>query len=358
MPASPPAVDPVDDAVAARRRPARQARLRPVDLLVVLVVVVLVGGLAGARRFGLDPRQPTPSARRTATGGSGSGTATAAPGTPAEAEATADLDPALAAAKAGSSAAAPTTVASAVATAPAAPADPAAHALASALAVSPTPVAPVPFAVRTPSARRPLQLLVVGDALAGGLSRALGRLGAVDGTFTARDRSVPSSGLARPEVFDWPGQIASVVVPDDELVVIALGLNDAQALSRTATSTGPVGSSAWRGAYLARLDGLIDGAGPRPVVVVGLPAVESPARDRELQPIREALAAAAGRHANVRYLDLNARVSDGGTFQRWLDRGDGQQIAARSNDGEQFTDDGNDLAAAALVADVWPAPGG
>jgi hypothetical protein len=211
------------------------------------------------------------------------------------------------------------------------------------------------FAVRAPDAADPVRMLVVGDSLAAGLADALARLGQPAG-LAVRSRVVASSGLARPDVYDWPWQLASVVDPTDEIVVVAVGTNDAQPLAHASQPAGPPGSAAWTQQYRERLARLVGAAGPRPVVVVGLPAVEQAERDRELDAVRAALAAEAAVHPNVRWFDLRAATSDDGTFARWLDGGDGRQTAARSNDGERFTDAGNDLAAAALVATLWRAP--
>lgn len=337
MPASPPVVDQLDAPEPTRRRPPRRRRrLHGTDLLVLGVVAGLVGGFAWARRLGLAPVQPVPNLPTT--------TQVAAVPLPAPAHGSAGV------------VAPPTTVA--VARDPGERLsldrlDP--YAFGGRL---PTSHAAVPFAVRPADPQRPVGVLVAGDALAGGLGRALARAGAADGTLIVRSQAVAASGLARPDVFDWANRIGSVVVPDDEVVVLFLGLNDAQGLSRSATATGPVGSPSWTEAYRARLAATIDGAGPRPVVVVGLPAVENPVRDRELQAVRRAVAAEVAAHANVRYVDLNAVVSDGGRFARYLDGGDGTQIAARSNDGEQFTDAGYDLVAAVVRAAVWPPPAG
>ncbi len=341
MPASPPVVDPVDARRPAdgRSRARRRRRLHPADLLVAGVVVALVAGFVGARRWGLAPRQPVPNFP----------VVTAPAFTPLP-------SPADGAPGAALGVPAPTTAAPPPTPGDRAPLDrrdP--YAFGGRL-----PIASVaqPFAVRAAGAPNPVRMLVVGDGLAAGLGRALARQGAADGGLAVRTQAVPASGLARPDLYDWANRIGSAVVPDDELVVVFLGLNDAQALSRSATPTGPVGSPTWTASYRSRLAALIDGAGPRPVVVVGVPAVESPTRDRELESVRAAVFAEAAAHPNVRYVDLNAVVSVGGRFQRFLDGGDGTQIAARSNDGEQFTDAGFELVASVVRAAVWPPAGG
>lgn len=324
-----------------RRRRRRRRRAHPADALVIVAVAALAAGLLGAKRLGVAPQQPTPAA-----------------GTTSVATAAAIVEPApatdatiVAPWSTASPPPAPTTAP------PPAPVDslrfehdqPFAFG-----AALPVPFTEPPFAVRAPDTARPVRVLVVGDGLATGLADGLGRLGATTG-LAVRARTVAASGLARPDLFDWPAQIASTVTPADELVVVFVGLNDAQMLTRWTTQPGAVGSASWTEAYRARVARVVAGAGPRPVVLVGLATAESPARDHELEAVRAAVAAESTAHANVRYIDLRAATSDDGRFARWLDQGDGRQVAARSNDGERFTDAGNDLIAAALVAAVWPA---
>ena len=345
MPAPSRTVDRSADArigrVAPRHRRRHRRRAHPADALVIVAVVALAAGLLSAKRLGLAPQQSAPAVGTTvATAASAVEQALTIDATIAPPSSTAPPPPA------------PTTTAP-----PPAPVDslrferdqPFAFG-----AALPAPFTEPPFAVRSPDPARPVRVLVVGDGLAAGLADGLGRLGATTG-LAVRARTVAASGLARPDLFDWPAQIASTVTPADELVVVLVGSNDAQTLTRWTTQPGPVGSASWTEGYRSRVARLVAGAGPRPVVLVGLAAVESPVRDRELEAVRAAVAAESTAHANVRYVDLRASTSDDGGFARWLDQGDGSQVAARTNDGERFTDAGNDLIAAALFAAVWPA---
>lgn len=333
MPASPSSVEPrnASSPSRVRRAPPRKRGLRVVDLLVAAVVIAMAAGFAGARRLGLFPEQP--------------GTAPIV-GQPAP-----------------TAAASTTTAAAAATTAPVTTTTTAGFGLRPLLvqerepevnATRPTlPSTPQPFALRPPSAAQPVHMLVVGDALADGIAKGLTRAGSANANLVVRTRTAATSGLARPEVFDWPAQLASLVTPDDELVVIAVGLNDAQGLSRASSAAETLGTDEWLSEYQARVERLIEAAGPRPVVVVGLPVVESASRDRVLAPVRAALAAQAAQHVNVRYLNLYPITSDGGKFIRYFDLGDGRELLARSNDGEHFTDIGNDLVAGATINAIW-----
>jgi hypothetical protein len=210
--------------------------LHVVDLLVGAVVASLATGFAGARRLGLFPRQP--AAVPVTAGAAPTPAPTAVPAVTASV-------PVVPVAPVGSAAApdTPTTVAPAVTTTRPIAADRLDPD--TSRSVVTVASAPVAFAVPVPSQSAPVHMLVVGDALADGLAKGLTRIGAANGNLVVRSRVAATSGLARPEVFDWPAQLASLVAPDDELVVVVLGLNDAQPLSRSSHPADDVGSEAW-----------------------------------------------------------------------------------------------------------------
>ena len=87
---------------------------------------------------------------------------------------------------------------------------------------------------RTPGRRRPTNpavVLIAGDSDAGTFAPYLDRLLAdTDLVDTALDYKV-SSGLARPDYFDWSARLHEhVPVVDPDIVVITFGGNDAQGL--------------------------------------------------------------------------------------------------------------------------------
>lgn len=307
-----------------------------VDLLVVAMVGSLAAGFAYARRLGLFPEQPEAAPL----------VLQPAPTATATTSSTLDLPSVIAESTSTTAAPVETTLGNR-------PLNVQERETELTTPRPTLPSTPQPFVVREPSTLQPVQVLVVGDALADGIAKGLTRTSSLTGNLEVRSRTAATSGLARPETFDWPAQLASMVQPDDELVVIAVGLNDAQGLSRASTGTETPGSDEWVVEYQARIRRLIEGAGPRPVLLVGLPVVENPSRDRSLAPVRAALAAEAAQHVNVRFLNLYPITSDAGKYIEYFDLGDGRELLARSTDGEHFTDTGYDLVAAAATNAVW-----
>ena len=93
------------------------------------------------------------------------------------------------------------------------------------------PTEPPPEDTGPPTAENPAVVLIAGDSDAGTFAPYLDRvLADTDLVDTALDYKV-SSGLARPDYFDWNARLHEhVPVVDPDIVVITFGGNDAQGL--------------------------------------------------------------------------------------------------------------------------------
>lgn len=133
-----------------------------------------------------------------------------------------------------------------------------------------------------PAEARPLQappmryrIMMVGDSLMEDLGprthRALIRRKGLEFIVSAKF----STGLSRPDYFNWPAHMREVVdsrKPD--LVVFFMGANDGMPIKEGRTAI-PTGSDAWRAAYCRKMDevvGIARAAGAE-VIWVELPAV-------------------------------------------------------------------------------------
>ena len=292
-----------------RRRPSRRqyARRRAVALLVVSVVVILVGAgvvnLAGAVFGGDDPSADATSGTVDAAGVAADG---AAP------------------------------VAGADATAPAATA----------------PVEPESTGPPTPA--DPAKVFIVGDSDAGTFGPYLQTL--LDGTgivTTELDYKV-SSGLARPDFFDWPAEIeAKLPAVDPDIVVATFGGNDAQGL---AVANGdfvvgdPVAEEAeWVAEYQKRAGAVMDQllADGRTVIWVGIPNDDNPEVTARMAIQDKAVRAAAAERPDVIFIDTWKRFSgrDGGWAEFVIDPRDGQGKDVRADDGFHLNQDGAEILA-------------
>lgn len=134
-----------------------------------------------------------------------------------------------------------------------------------------------PPTIRTVTPENPLRVYVAGDSQAFYPGHALARVvdgGLLDVTMDFRN----SSGLARPDFFNWPAEFLDVTAEDDpELVVLFLGGNDWQTMENPEGILLRRGSDAWRSEWAWRMQITFDAltAPHRHIVWVGLP----PARD-------------------------------------------------------------------------------
>jgi lysophospholipase L1-like esterase len=108
--------------------------------------------------------------------------------------------------------------------------------------------------IRVPTPTRKLRVAIVGDSLAGGLGYFAERV------FRPRLVSVSgqgriSTGLARPDYFNWPYTMRRIVDRfDPDLVIVMLGENDHQSLQDVhGNREALIGTSEWPAAYRERV---------------------------------------------------------------------------------------------------------
>ena len=210
--------------------------------------------------------------------------------------------------------------------------------------------------IRVPTGRNKLRVVVVGDSLASGLGFYLERV-----LNPALVRVSPqgriSTGLARPDYFDWPAAMTQIVDnfrPD--LVVIMLGENDDQPLrNTTGQEVTPIGTNAWPPAYQQRVTDFMTLAASKGarVIWVGLPNVRDPGRQELIRRQDAIFQRSAHAVKNAVYLDTYKRFSTPtGGYTAYLTQG-GTVIEVREADGVHFNSTGYTLLArdVALLAE-------
>ena len=240
-------------------------------------------------------------------------------------------------------------------TTPTTVADPAA----TATAATTTTAGPVTTAAPTgpPTAERPAQVLVLGDSDAGTfgpyLSALLDETGVVETTV---DYKV-SSGLSRPDFFDWPAHIqATVPTAAPDIIVVTFGGNDAQDIRDRGgdiVEAGPTGNEEpWSAEYVRRANEVLDllQAEGRTVIWVGIPNDDNPEVTARMQVQDEAARAAVSAHPAVAFVDTWARFSgrSGGWAEYVIDPRDGEGKDVRADDGFHL----NEVGAEILALDI------
>ena len=205
-----------------------------------------------------------------------------------------------------------------------------------------------------PSAANKAEVYIVGDSDAGTFGPYLQTL--LDGTNivdTELNYKV-SSGLARPDFFDWPAELAAKVPEvDPDIVVATFGGNDSNILRDAAGNdlfgypeSDPAG---WSAEYQKRVGAVMDsmGANGATVIWVGIPNDDNPEITARLQIQDQAVRAEAAKRDNVVFIDTWKRFSgrDGNWASFVIDPRDGQGKSVRAEDGFHLNTNGAEILA-------------
>ena len=140
----------------------------------------------------------------------------------------------------------------------------------------------------------PKRVLLIGDSLvATGIGALLERKLDAHPHVTCFRKGKSSSGLARPDFFDWPMEAkAHIEWRKPELVIVILGGNDGQDLTRRSNGEGrrvAWDHEDWPSAYRERVDGFLERLtkDDRKVLWLGLPQMGMRSLEKKLTLIRD-----------------------------------------------------------------------
>ena len=188
-----------------------------------------------------------------------------------------------------------------------------------------------------PTPADPLRLHVMGDSMVQFFGHVMVGLANDTGVIEASTEHQLSSGLSRPDFYDWPTRIVAVLAAEDpDAVVLMFGGNDAQAI----VVDGQIArrfSDAWVQEYSARVGHVMDLVTTDPdrvLIWVGQPIMEDPEYDARMQRLNEVFEAEAATRERVHYVDTRDlfRGPNGG-FSRYVADADGQLADVRLTDG-------------------------
>jgi hypothetical protein len=200
-------------------------------------------------------------------------------------------------------------------------------------------------------------LYIAGDSDAGTFAPYLDKLMKQTGMVkTTLDYKV-SSGLSRPDFFDWPAHFAQQIpAVNPDIVIVTFGGNDAQGL-RNVDKTwavqhvpGAGGDDAdWRAEYSKRVGAAMDylGGDNRTLIWVGIPNDDEPVNTARLQVQNEVVAAEAAKRPKVVFIDTWNRFSglSGGFASSVQDPRDHQFKEVRRSDGFHLNQTGAEILA-------------
>ncbi len=204
------------------------------------------------------------------------------------------------------------------------------------------------------SADETYRILVIGDALAGGLGAGLARMAEPDPRFEVVNRFQETSGIARPEVYDWAASLPNIMDGKEfSAVVVLMGINDRQSI-RSGGLKLEFNSPEWLAAYKARTAGLLDvlkAAGVK-VFWVAIPPMGDALYERDMQ-VLAALQKQEATAKGATYVDL--RASFLGPDGAYTDTGPddtGEIRKLRTRDGVAFMRQGNSRFGQLLLAEI------
>ncbi|MEP6758367.1 MAG: DUF459 domain-containing protein [Actinomycetota bacterium] len=213
---------------------------------------------------------------------------------------------------------------------------------------SPKPDKPVVHdtRLRVPTLDHQLRVAVVGDSLAAGIGYFAERVFKPFFVEVYKQGRI-STGLARPDFFNWPAQMQQIVDrADPDLVLVMLGENDNQGLLYPdGTLEQDIGTFDWASHYEGRVERFAKIAtnGGGHVVWIGLPNERDRGRWDFIQKQNSIFQEVADRLPNVAFYDTWTAfaASDGGYSAYYRD--DNKVVQVRADDGVHFNTDGYTL---------------
>lgn len=214
---------------------------------------------------------------------------------------------------------------------------------------------PSPFPLRRPTVDDPLRLLIVGDSTMDAVGNAILRELTTSGLTEARLDFRVSTGLSRPDFFDWPAHLRELRATDGtEVIVMMIGANDAQPILADGTVE-QHGSERWSQEYRRRVSQLLDELTEDEgwVIWIGQPAMRNDPYDARLRGLNQIYAEETARYPNAVYVDPRPVTSaEDGRFSAYLPDADGNQELIRQSDGVHLTSDGGDRISPLVVEEI------
>ena len=212
----------------------------------------------------------------------------------------------------------------------------------------------------TISPTRPLRVRVFGDSQAINVGNMLKNLTARDPLFEVTNDARVSTGLARPDYFNWPARSLELLdEAEADVVVVHFGANDSQALQDVAGNVvAQRGTPRWEAEYRRRVAGMMDllREDPRRVVWVGEPVVADPELQKTTDLINRIIQEEAATRPWVSYLDTRDLLDgpNGEYVDYLVPPGGGPPVRCRRSDGVHLATDCVRIAVRGILDTVRP----
>ena len=202
-----------------------------------------------------------------------------------------------------------------------------------------------------PTAADPVRVLIIGDSLGLDLGGPLQNDLANSGVVSAVLDGKVSTGLTRPDYYNWPAELqADLTKYNPQVVVIMVGANDPQDFPGPPDI--PYGTATWNDTYAQRVLSFMQEAtstGAK-VVWVGMPSMQNPTLSAKMANIDGIFQAQAAKVPGVTYLDSGTVLgTPQGGFAPYIEY-NGQEINVREPDGTHITPGGGEVLSQAVMS--------
>ena len=212
-----------------------------------------------------------------------------------------------------------------------------------------------------PTRKDPLSVWVGGDSLTSEFGPALSdRLARTDRAEADVEFRF-STGLARPDFYNWPARLREVIdKTDPDVFAVMFGANDGQNLEvRGEVLT--FGTPQWRSEYAKRVAAVVDrlATDGRTLYWIGQPIMASPDFDAKMAALNDVYREQARGRDDVEYIDTRDLFSDDGAFSAYLPDDSGTSTLMRQQDGVHLTRAGGERLTDVVydkIAERWELP--
>jgi len=197
-----------------------------------------------------------------------------------------------------------------------------------------------------------LRLYIIGDSMAQVFGSSLKNLAEETHLIKAKLDYKVSSGLSRPDFFDWPQRMIDQIVElDPDATAVLFGANDGQDVMYKGKVL-KVGSKAWQVVYAQRVGKAMDTLtkGGRRAYWVGNPIMRDADYRERISMMDHIYEAEAKKHPGVFYIPTWALfANDKGSYSEYLPDESGDPVLMRAPDGIHLTRVGGDRMAQATL---------
>jgi hypothetical protein len=191
----------------------------------------------------------------------------------------------------------------------------------------------------------PYKILIAGDsfiAVSGGIGEILEKELLNYKDLTVKRVGKVSSGLSRPDYFNWPSEVNSLVLQyKPNIVVIMIGSNDAQSI--TTLDGAPIanyGSGNWNEKYAKRVSDFLNIFAENDITIfwIGLPTMRNEIYSTKMQNLNSIYATEIKKYENYYFIPTADLLADkNGNYTAYLPDENEKYRLARQSDGIHLT---------------------